>query len=158
MPEPTVCATAVPKVNAATKVEEGRPDDGLAGRQHARRHDRRDRIGGVVEAVDVVEEQRDQDQRRDGESIARLPVLDHDAFEHVRGVFAPVGGLLEEVERLLPFDDSSGSLFLVEQPADRLLVDAVGLVLEAIDFDGVGDQPFVLLEATSASRSCWPTR
>ena len=49
------------------EVEERRPDDRLAGRQHAGRDDRRDGIGGVVKSVDVVEDERDEDQRDDGQ-------------------------------------------------------------------------------------------
>ena len=39
-----------------------------------------------------------------------------------------------------------GSRLVVEQPADGLLVDAVGFVFEAVDLDGVRDQALVLLE------------
>ena len=38
-------------------------------------------------------------------SIRRSAVLDDDAFEHVGDVLAAVGGVLEEVEDLLPLDD-----------------------------------------------------
>ena len=49
------------------EVEERRPDHGLSRRQHARRDDRRDRVRGVVKAVDVVEDERDGDQRQNRE-------------------------------------------------------------------------------------------
>ena len=49
------------------EVEERRPDDRLPGRQHPGRDDRGDRVGRVVEAVDVVEDQRDRDERENGE-------------------------------------------------------------------------------------------
>ena len=65
IPAPTVLATAVPNGERGDEVEERRPDDRLARRQHARRHDGRDRVRGVVEAVDVVEEERDADQADD---------------------------------------------------------------------------------------------
>ena len=67
MPAPTVCATAVPKPNAATKLKNAAQITALPGRQHPRRHDRGDRVGRVVKAVDVVEDQGDGDQRQDGE-------------------------------------------------------------------------------------------
>ena len=64
------------------EVEEGRPDHRLAGREHARRHDRGDRVRRVVEAVDVIEDQRDENERDDDAAAsAALAVLDHDAFE-----------------------------------------------------------------------------
>ena len=101
------------------EIEERRPDDRLARSEDARRDDRRDRIRGVVEPVDVVEGQRDEDQRDYGEEIGvhRLRVLDDDAFEHVGDVFAAIGGLLEEVEDLLPLDDRDRVLLLFEQAA-----------------------------------------
>ena len=81
------------------------------------------------------------------QSIGALSVLDHDALEHVRHVFAAIGGVFEEVERLLPLHDDDRIALLVEQLADRLLVDAIGFVLEPVDLDGVGaSSPLLLLE------------
>ena len=48
------------------EVEEGGPRDGEAGRQHPSRNDGGDRVGGVVEAVDEVEGQRQPDDDDDG--------------------------------------------------------------------------------------------
>ena len=45
------------------EVEERRPDHRVARPQHAGRHDGRDRIGRVVQAVEEVEDQRNDDQR-----------------------------------------------------------------------------------------------
>jgi hypothetical protein len=134
MPEPTVRATAVPNVKAATKLKNAAQMTALARRKDARRHHGRDRIRRVVESVDVVEDQRDQNQRGDSneQHLCRLPVLDHDAFEHVGGVLAAVGRLLEEVERLLPLDDEQRILLLIEEAADRLLMDPVGFVFERL--------------------------
>ena len=73
-------------------------------------------------------------------------MLDHDAFENVGHVFATVRRVLEEIQRLLPLDHDNRVALVVEQPAERLLVDAVGLVLEPVDLDRVGDEAFVLLE------------
>jgi hypothetical protein len=64
---PIVCATPVP--NAKDEVEERGPDDRLARRQHARGDDGRDRIRGVVKAVEEVEDQRHRD---DGEDDAEV--------------------------------------------------------------------------------------
>src|SRR2546422_565422 len=47
------------------EVEERRPDDRLERRQHAGRHDRGDRVRGVVETVDEVEDERDEDDEDD---------------------------------------------------------------------------------------------
>ena len=69
MPAPTVLATAVPKRNAAAKLKNAAQMTALPGREHARRHDRRDRVGRVVEAVDVVEGQGDENQAADREEI-----------------------------------------------------------------------------------------
>ena len=47
------------------EVEERRPDDRLAWRQDARRHDGRDGIGRVVKTVDVIEREGDENQQAD---------------------------------------------------------------------------------------------
>jgi hypothetical protein len=44
------------------EIEEGRPEDGVAGRQDAGRDDGRDGVGRVVQAVEEVERQCDRDQ------------------------------------------------------------------------------------------------
>src|SRR5437762_10008345 len=83
-------------------------------------------------------------------SIARLPVLDDDAFEHVGYVFAAVGGILEEVEHLLPLDHGDRILLLVEQPAEGLVMNPVGLVLEPVHLHGqhvYADTPLERLES-----------
>ena len=56
------------------EVEERRPDDGLARREHARGHDGRDRVGGVVKAVDVVEDERDGDDEDDESELHDAPI------------------------------------------------------------------------------------
>ena len=65
MPLPIVRATLTPNPNARDEVEERRPDDGLRGAEHSGGDDGRDRVGGVVEAVNEVEEQRDGDDEND---------------------------------------------------------------------------------------------
>jgi hypothetical protein len=60
-------------------------------------------------------------------------VLDHDAFEEVPDVFTPVGGRLQEVEDLLPFDHDDRVALLVEERDDGVLVDAIGFTLELVD-------------------------
>jgi hypothetical protein len=47
------------------EVEERGPHDGLQRREHASGHDGGDRVGGVVKAVDEVEDQRDEDDDDD---------------------------------------------------------------------------------------------
>ena len=44
------------------EIEEGSPKDGRAGRQNARRHDRGNRIGGVMKPVEEVENEGDGDE------------------------------------------------------------------------------------------------
>ena len=56
-----------PERECGDEVEERRPDYRFARRQDARRHDGRNRIGGVVKTVDVVEEERDRDETDDGQ-------------------------------------------------------------------------------------------
>ena len=65
IPAPTVLRDGRAERERRDEIEEGRPDDRFARRQHARRHDGGDRIRRVVETVDVVEEQRDADQAGD---------------------------------------------------------------------------------------------
>mgnify|MGYP003694207485 CR=1 FL=1 len=71
MPAPTVLRDRGAEGERGDEVEERRPDDRLARREHARRHHGRDRVRGIVEAVDVIEEQRDQNEADDDENIAR---------------------------------------------------------------------------------------
>jgi len=73
-------------------------------------------------------------------------VLDHHALEDVRHVLATIGGILEEIKRFLPLHDRQRVVFVVEQPADRLLMNAVRFILETVDLDGVAEDAFVLLE------------
>ena len=44
------------------EIEERGPGDRDIGRKHARRDDRRDRIGGVMQAVEKIEDERDRDE------------------------------------------------------------------------------------------------
>jgi hypothetical protein len=62
-----------------------------------------------------------------------LAVPDHDAFDQVAHVLAPIRGRLEDVEDLLPFDDRDRVGLLVEQIHDGVLVDAVRLAFELVD-------------------------
>ena len=121
------------------EVEERRPDDGLARRQHPRRHDGGDRVGGVVKAVDEVENERDDDQRDDCEKVGI----------HPRGqaclTTTPSSTLATSSQRSVAASRKSRISFhlmivdrvllFLEQAADRVLVRAIGLVLEAIDLD-----------------------
>ena len=120
------------------EIEERGPNHCLAWREHARRDDGRNRIGRVVETVDVVEDEGDDDQPTDGEEVGVHPrsgVLDDYALEHVRDVLAPVRRVLEKVQDLLPLDDGDRVALLFEEAADGGLMRAVGFVLEAVDLD-----------------------
>jgi len=73
-------------------------------------------------------------------------VLDHHALEHVGNVLAPIRGVFEKIERLFPLDDDNRIALVVEQEAERPLVNAVGLVLEAVDLDRVCDETLVVFK------------
>ncbi len=62
-----------PEGERGDEVEERRPDDRLPRGEDTGRHDGRDRVGGVVKAVDEVEDERDDDQRDDREEIGIHP-------------------------------------------------------------------------------------
>ena len=51
-----------PEHQEGDEIEEGGPEHRILRAQHPRRHDRCDRIGGVVQPVEEVEQQRDRDQ------------------------------------------------------------------------------------------------
>ena len=45
------------------EIEERRPDHRVLWAQHPRRHHRCDRVGGIVQAIEEIERERDGDQR-----------------------------------------------------------------------------------------------
>ncbi len=63
------------KREGGNEIEHRRPDDGLAWRQHTGRHYGGNRVGGVVKAVDEIENERDEDQRGDREEVGIHPLL-----------------------------------------------------------------------------------
>jgi hypothetical protein len=70
MPLPMVLATAVPRKNAARKLNVAAHTDCQAsGREHAGGDDGRDAIRGIVKAVDEVEDQRDEDRDQDEDDV-----------------------------------------------------------------------------------------
>ena len=69
-PEEIVFATAVPQ-SAPMQIRRRREQHGLTGTQHLGRDHGRDRIGGVVKAVDVLEDQRDQHDDEDSVEVTR---------------------------------------------------------------------------------------
>ena len=60
-------------------------------------------------------------------------MLDDDALEQICHVLASIGGGLEEVEDLFPFDHDDGVAFVVEERDDSILMDAVGFAFELIN-------------------------
>ena len=85
-----------PEHGEGDEVEERRPHHREVRLQHAGGDDGRDRIGGIVQAVEEIERQRDRDQRdeeRKGEvhRRARSGVIDHEALDLV-------GDILELVD------------------------------------------------------------
>ena len=83
-----VLATCVPKTRNAMKLKTAAHEHREAGREHPRRHDGGDRVGGVVEAVDEVEAERDDDRRRPERRVlhGRSGVLQDDALDDVGDV------------------------------------------------------------------------
>src|ERR1019366_10772056 len=81
------------------EVERRGPDDGRERAEYAGAHDRRDRVRGVVEAVDEVERERDQDDREnvDDQGTSRSAVLEGDALEDVQDVLTLVDRVLDVV-------------------------------------------------------------
>ena len=64
---PMVLATLVWNTKKATKLKKAAQMTAIRGRQHPGRDHGGDRVGGVVEAVDEVEHQRQQDDGDDAE-------------------------------------------------------------------------------------------
>ena len=82
------------------EVEERRPEHRVLRLQHARRDDGRDRIGGIVQAVQEIEQQRDADQadqQREARCVivAASGVVDHETLDLVRDILEPVDDLLQ---------------------------------------------------------------
>src|SRR3954447_20699372 len=75
-------------------------------------------------------------QRTTSEPIALL-VLDDDALEDVRDLLGGVDRVLEPLEDVLPADHDHRVDARVEQRRHRLPHDAVTVVLEPVDLDGV---------------------
>src|SRR5438876_4124417 len=138
MPEPTVVATAVPKVKAATKLKNAAQMTALPGlstrvdttvaiefaaswKPLMKSKVSATRISATTASVVTV--------------IDRSGVLHDDPLEDVGDVLAAVGGLFEEVQDLLPLDDFDRVLLFREEGADGRLKGAVRLVLEAVDLD-----------------------
>ena len=69
-----------------------------------------------------------------------------DVFEEVGHVLTAVGGVLEQVEDLLPLHDRDRIALFVEELSDGFLMNAVGFVLETVDLDGAFEDAAVFLE------------
>ena len=70
IPLPIVVATARPKKRKEMKLKKAAQSDRQLRAQHPGRDHGRDRIGGVVQAVQEIERERDADQRDDDEGVA----------------------------------------------------------------------------------------
>ena len=79
------------------EIEEGRPEHGVLRPQHAGRDDGRDGIGGVVQAVQEIEQQRDGDERDEKEGDAVHAQTLH-MFE--QNAADPIGDVLEAIDNL----------------------------------------------------------
>ena len=72
-------------------------------------------------------------------------MFDDHAFEQIRDVLTAVGGILEEVQQLFPFDHDDRIALFVEERDDGVLVHAVGFALELIDARAEFDDTLLLL-------------
>ena len=152
MPAPTVFATAVPNPNAAMKLKNAAHMTAFPGREHARRHDRGDRIRRVVKPVDVVENERRQDDGADDVNLRHHGMVSRYAFLTT----TPSRRLATSSQRSVASSRKSrisfhlmiitAIVFVVEETPERTLVDAIGFVLEAIDLDGALGHARALLE------------
>src|SRR4051812_36068310 len=70
-------------------------------------------------------------------SIDASGLLDGDGLHRVRHVLESVGGLFQDVHDLLELEHLDGLVLAVEEVREKLPVDLVGLVLEAVDLDPV---------------------
>ncbi len=140
MPVPMVWATCSPNTMKAMKLKNARPEHRELRPQHAGRDDGRDRIGGVVQAVQEVEQQRDGDQAdEDRKTRARHPrrgpalnLLDDDAVDLVRDVVETVGHLLEMVVDL-GADDEIHRVTIAVLEEQLLQPDVVEIVDPALE-------------------------
>src|SRR5262249_29151416 len=73
--------------------------------------------------------------------LASAPApFERDALEHVRNGLAGVDGCLERLEDVLPADHDHRVDATGEQRGDTVALEAIALVLEAVDLDQVGGQ------------------
>src|SRR5215469_14802646 len=64
-------------------------------------------------------------------------VFDHHSLEHIGHVFAAIGGIFQELVHFLQLHEGNGIFLIVEEIGDGAADDAVGHILEAVDFDAV---------------------
>ena len=142
----------------ADDVEDGRHQHGLAGREDARGDGGGDRVGGVVEAVDEVEGQRQGHDRSAMRTQQLWPsvlgILEEDAFERVGDVLGPVGGVFEQAVELAPAEargSATGCRHAVVEGGEGLVEHVVGLVLGAVELQDVPRSSIGRLPACSGA-------
>ena len=72
------------KEQEGDEIEERSPDDRDTGRKHARRDHRRDRICGVMQPVEKIEDEGDRDQRDKQTSESGIAEGPRSAFRRAR--------------------------------------------------------------------------
>ncbi len=124
-PRPIVVATAVP-IRAPIEIARRCHHDGLPRRQDPRRHDRSDRVRRVIEAVDVLEEQPEQDDAQYQGHRRHFPLQGSEVLsrtdleDHVSRVAAAVDDLLQHLEQIAEHDHLQGVvLAAVKLPHQR---------------------------------------
>ena len=79
------------------QVEPARHEDCLQGGEDAGCDDRRDRVRGIVEAVDEFETDAENDHQREQDGgVVQLAVLHHDRFDDVGDILAAVDRNLDQ--------------------------------------------------------------
>ena len=139
----------------AGEVEHGRARDRRARAQRTRRDARRDRVGGVVEAVGEVEEQRDRDDGPEHEHPSSA------SYAFLTTMFAIVFAAVSQqssarssrVVDVLPADHHQRvDPIVAEEGCEPFAVDAVALVLEPLELDERLLDPREALEVVAGDR------
>ena len=78
------------------------------------------------------------------ERVAKM--LENDGLKDIGCVFGFVGCQLQYFVKFLHLDELNGVFFMLEELADGFAADAIGLVLEAVDFDTMIHHSLRLLE------------
>src|SRR6059036_486470 len=147
MPFAMVLATAVVKMNAATKLKNAAQTTAKLG--ESTRVDTTVAIEFAASWNPLTKSNASATRTiaRTNQTESASGVLDGDGLKHVGDVFALVEGHFEIVVDLLPLDDLEGVALGLEHVAEGFLVDRVTLFFELFRLDAVLHHVVALLEA-----------